>query len=50
MWHVWETGEVCKGVWWGDLRGRDHLADLSIDGNIILKWIFKTFDGGHGLD
>jgi len=23
--------------WWGDLRGRDHLEDLDVDGRIILK-------------
>jgi hypothetical protein len=31
--------------WWGDLRKRGHLEDLEIDGRIILKWIFKKWDG-----
>jgi len=30
--------------WWGDLRDRDHLEDLGIAGEIILKWIFKKWD------
>jgi hypothetical protein len=32
------------------LEGRNHLKDPGVDGTIILKWIFKRLDGGHGLD
>ena len=29
---------------------RDHWEYPGVDGRIILKWIFKQWDGGHGLD
>jgi hypothetical protein len=48
-WHVWKTGEVHTEFWWGNLRKRDHFEDLGVDGRIILEWIFKKWDGGHGL-
>jgi len=37
MGHVWEKEEVHKGFWWGDMRERGHLENLSIDEKIILK-------------
>jgi hypothetical protein len=39
---------VYKEFWWGELRERDQLEDLGIEG-IILKWIFKKWDR-HKLD
>jgi hypothetical protein len=29
---------------------RDHLKDTGIDGRIILKYISKKWEVGHGLD
>jgi hypothetical protein len=38
-------GEVHTGVWWRNLRERDHLEDPGIDGRII-RLIFMKWDGG----
>jgi hypothetical protein len=35
---MWETIEVHTGFWWKDLRERDQLKGLGVDGRIILKW------------
>jgi len=46
--HVARMGER-RGVyrvWWGNLKERDDLGDRGIDGRIILKWIFTTWDVG----
>jgi hypothetical protein len=30
----------------GKLRERDHLEDQGVEGRIILRWIFRRWDGG----
>jgi hypothetical protein len=50
MWNVSETGKMRTGFRWEDLRERDHLKDLGVDGRIISKWIFKNGMQRHGMD
>jgi len=35
---------------WGNLRERDNVAALIVGRSIILSWIFRKWDGEHGLD
>jgi hypothetical protein len=37
-------GDVHLGFWCGKLRGRDHLEDPDVDGNLIIKWTLKKWD------
>ena len=41
-------GEVCTGFWWGNLRERDHWGDTDVDERIILRWIFRKWEGVVG--
>jgi len=46
VWHIQGRGEAYTGFWRRNLRERDHLQDPGINGKIILKWLFKKWDGG----
>jgi hypothetical protein len=46
---MWNRRGACR-VSIGKPRARDQLEDLGVDGGIILKWIFKKWNGGHGVD
>ena len=50
MWHAWETGEMHTGFWWGNLKDRDHIEDIGLASRIILKWMFRKWDGKQGHD
>jgi hypothetical protein len=34
----------------GNLREKDHLEDVDLDGMMTLSWIYKQWDGWRGLD
>jgi hypothetical protein len=48
MWRVWWRGEVCTGFWLGNLRERDQWGDPDPDGKVILRWIFRKWEGVFG--
>jgi hypothetical protein len=41
-------GELCTGFWWGGLRESYHWGDRDVDGRIILRWIFRKWEGVVG--
>jgi hypothetical protein len=41
---------VHTGLSWGNLRERDRLENLGIDGRTILKWILRSGIGGLGQE
>jgi hypothetical protein len=34
----------------GNPNEKNHLENPGVDGRIILRWIYKKWDEGHGLD
>jgi hypothetical protein len=48
--HARRRGEVRTGFWWGNLKERYHLEFSGVDGRIILRWIYRKRDEGHGMD
>jgi hypothetical protein len=39
---------LCTCFWWGSLRERDHWGDPDVDGRIILRGIFRKWEGVVG--
>jgi len=39
-------GDVYTAFGWGNLKERDLLEDLSVEGTIILRWILKKWNLG----
>jgi len=39
------TEEVYTGLFWENLRERDHLKDPDLDGRILLRWKYRMWNG-----
>ena len=50
MWDKCGREEVHTLIWSENLRERDHLENLGLDGRTMLKWIFNKWDGLNKLD
>jgi hypothetical protein len=46
--HVAHTGrgEACTGIWWGNLRERDHLDDPGVEEDNITMDLQEVGNGG----
>jgi hypothetical protein len=39
MWNVWERGEVHTGYLYGNMRERDHVEDLGVNGSMKMNLV-----------
>ena len=39
---------MCTGFWLGNLKERDYWGDPDVDGRMILRWIFRKWEGVFG--
>ena len=42
---IWNKEELPEDFLVGNLRQRDHWGDPDVDGRIILRWIFRKWEG-----
>jgi hypothetical protein len=37
MWHAWGRRDTHTGLWWGNLKERDLIEGLDVDGIKVIK-------------
>jgi hypothetical protein len=45
MWHAWGRVVMHTGICRENLKERDHLEELGVNGILTVKWISKKWDG-----
>jgi hypothetical protein len=50
MQHLWGEKRGADRFWLGKQKERFRVGDLRVGEMIILKWTFKKWDQGNGLD
>ena len=45
-----KESSVESRFWWRNLREKDHWGDKDVDGRIILRWIFRKWEGVVGTE
>jgi len=44
MWHIWQHREMHAMFLYGNVKEREHLENVGIDGRMILRWILNEKD------
>jgi hypothetical protein len=41
MWQIWRSREICRGMWWEELKTNKVEQDLGVIGRVILELLFS---------
>jgi hypothetical protein len=44
MCHAWESRDMHTEFWRGNLKARDNVEYLGVDGSTLFRWILKGWD------
>lgn len=48
QWHAWGEKRLQTRLWQGNMKERNPLDKLNVDGKIVLKWTVYSFGSGYG--
>jgi hypothetical protein len=41
IWQIWRSREICRGLWWEELKANRVQQDVRVIGRVILELIFS---------